>query len=155
MPLSVCVCARFFFVWRTIILQGTVPHCQLLSAISHVCDDANSDGDDARRIIICSGSRSLSLSFSITLSLLYARTPYALRSALCALCSLLSELYGVFSVFFSSTLGQCFDSHFCSTFSLSGCSSFFYIYQRSPIESIAFASTLSPSLLLSLSSTLL
>lgn len=86
---------------------------------------------------------------ALSLSLLYARTPYAqcTFSLHSALSLSLYALRSVFSVFFSSTLGQCFDSHFPLSASIS--TSSYYEYQRSPIESIASASP--PFLLLSFS----
>lgn len=138
LSVSVCVCAL-----RSLCsTRHSSPPRQLLSAISHVSGDV-----DVVRRIITRSLRSLSLPLSLFRSYTHALPTRSARS-LCAPLSLsLYALRSVFSVFFSSTLGQCFDSHFPLSASIS--TSSYYEYQRSPIESIASASP--PFLLLSFS----
>lgn len=123
-------------------------------------DDVNSDSDvhDVRRIIIYARAPTLPLSLSPLL--LYARTLYALctaRSPLSALSAHCSQRCAACSLFSLAQLSVNASARTsppppscCCFFFFASCTSSSYVYQRSPIVSIASASPLSLSRSLSL-----
>lgn len=145
-PVCVCVCLPVcvpvcvYALCSLLSTRNSFPPRQLLSAISHVCDDA----DVVHRIIIRSLC-ALSLSFFFALirthciRAVHALSVFALRSlfsarslSLCAVCSLFS-------------LAQLSVNASPRTSPTSPSTSSYYEYQRSPIESIA---SVSPPILL-------